>query len=55
MDRMRVTLEQFGDAMERCGALIELAKQFHVGHFYDHGKPHANDRIVSVAGPRSRR
>ena len=25
----------------------KLAKQFPVGHFYDHGKPHPNDRIVS--------
>jgi beta-lactamase superfamily II metal-dependent hydrolase len=32
---------------DHVGALIELAKQFSVGHFYDHGKPHANDRIVS--------
>ena len=32
---------------DHVGALIELAKQFPVGHFYDHGKPHANDRIVS--------
>jgi len=32
---------------DHVGALIELAKQFPVAHFYDHGKPHANDRIVS--------
>ena len=32
---------------DHVGALIELVKQFPVGHFYDHGKPHANDRIVS--------
>src|SRR5687767_11836008 len=32
---------------DHVGALIELAKQFPVGHFYDHGKPHPNDRIVS--------
>ena len=33
---------------DHVGALLELAKQFPVGHFYDHGKPHANDRIVSA-------
>jgi competence protein ComEC len=32
---------------DHVGALLELAKQFPVGHFYDHGKPHPNDRIVS--------
>ncbi len=32
---------------DHVGALIELAKQFPVGHFYDHGKPHPNDRIAS--------
>ena len=32
---------------DHVGALFELAKQFPVGHFYDHGKPHPNDRIVS--------
>ncbi len=32
---------------DHIGALVELAKQFPVGHFYDHGKPHPNDRIVS--------
>jgi competence protein ComEC len=32
---------------DHVGALVELAKQFPVGHFYDHGKPHPNDRIVS--------
>jgi len=33
---------------DHVGALVELAKQFPVGHFYDHGKPHPNDRIVSA-------
>ncbi len=32
---------------DHVGALIELATQFPVAHFYDHGKPHPNDRIVS--------
>jgi len=32
---------------DHVGALLELAKQFPVGHFYDHGTPHASDRIVS--------
>ena len=32
---------------DHVGALLELAKQFPVGHFYDHGTPHPNDRIVS--------
>jgi competence protein ComEC len=32
---------------DHVGALVELAKQFPVGHFYDHGKSHPNDRIVS--------
>jgi beta-lactamase superfamily II metal-dependent hydrolase len=32
---------------DHVGALLEVAKQFPVGHFYDHGKPHPNDRIVS--------
>src|SRR5687768_18288336 len=26
---------------DHVGALLELAKQFPVGHFYDHGAPHA--------------
>jgi competence protein ComEC len=30
------------------GALLELAKQFPVGHFYDHGAPHPQDRIISA-------
>src|SRR5678815_2871991 len=33
---------------DQIGALVELAKQFPVGHFYDHGKPHPSDRIVSA-------
>jgi beta-lactamase superfamily II metal-dependent hydrolase len=33
---------------DHVGALFELAKQFPVGRFYDHGKPHPNDRIVSA-------
>ena len=33
---------------DHVGALLELARQFPVGHFYDHGKPHQNDRIVSA-------
>jgi len=33
---------------DHVGALLELAKQFPVGHFYDHGTPHAGDRIVSA-------
>ena len=33
---------------DHVGALLALARQFPVGHFYDHGKPHPNDRIVSA-------
>jgi competence protein ComEC len=33
---------------DHVGALLDIAKQFPVGHFYDHGKPHPNDRIVSA-------
>ena len=33
---------------DHVGALLEVAKQFPVGHFYDHGKPHPNDRIISA-------
>lgn len=33
---------------DHVGALLELAKQFPVGHFYDHGAPHPRDRIVSA-------
>lgn len=34
---------------DHVGALLALARQFPVMHFYDHGKPNANDRIVSAA------
>ena len=33
---------------DHVGALLEIVKQFPVGRFYDHGKPHPNDRIVSA-------
>lgn len=33
---------------DHVGALLELSKQFPVTHFYDHGKPHPGDRIVSA-------
>ncbi len=33
---------------DHVGALLALAKQFPIMHFYDHGKPHPNDRIVSA-------
>ena len=33
---------------DHVGALLALAKQFPMMHFYDHGKPHPNDRIVSA-------
>ena len=33
---------------DHVGALLELAKQFPVTHFYDHGTPHPGDRIVSA-------
>ena len=33
---------------DHVGALLEVAKQFPVGHFYDHGAPHPKDRIVSA-------
>src|SRR5690349_4773097 len=33
---------------DHVGALLDVAKQFPVGHFYDHGKPHPGDRIVSA-------
>lgn len=32
---------------DHVGALLELAKQVSVARFYDHGRPHPNDRIVS--------
>jgi competence protein ComEC len=34
---------------DHVGALLALAKQIPVSRFYDHGAPHANDRIVSAA------
>jgi beta-lactamase superfamily II metal-dependent hydrolase len=34
---------------DHVGALLALAKQFPIVHFYDHGKPHASDRIVAAA------
>jgi beta-lactamase superfamily II metal-dependent hydrolase len=34
---------------DHVGALLALSRQFPIMHFYDHGKPHANDRIVSAA------
>jgi len=34
---------------DHIGALLALEKQFPMMHFYDHGKPHPNDRIVSAA------
>ena len=33
---------------DHVGGLIELAKQFPIAHFYDHGAPHPKDRIVSA-------
>ena len=33
---------------DHVGSLLELAKQFPMMRFYDHGKPNANDRIVSA-------
>jgi beta-lactamase superfamily II metal-dependent hydrolase len=34
---------------DHIGSLLALAKQFPIMHFYDHGKPHPNDKIVSAA------
>jgi competence protein ComEC len=34
---------------DHVGALLALAKQFPMMHFYDHGKPHPNDRVVAPA------
>jgi beta-lactamase superfamily II metal-dependent hydrolase len=34
---------------DHIGALVALSKQFPIMHFYDHGKPHPNDRIVAPA------
>ena len=33
---------------DHVGALLALAKQFPIAHFYDHGTPNPNDRIVSA-------
>jgi len=34
---------------DHVGSLLALSKQVPIMHFYDHGKPHPNDRIVSAA------
>ena len=34
---------------DHVGSLLALAKQVPIMHFYDHGKPHPNDRVVSPA------
>jgi beta-lactamase superfamily II metal-dependent hydrolase len=34
---------------DHVGSLLALAKQIPIMHFYDHGKPHPNDRVVSAA------
>jgi beta-lactamase superfamily II metal-dependent hydrolase len=34
---------------DHVGSLLALAKQFPIVHFYDHGTPHPNDRIVAAA------
>ena len=34
---------------DHVGSLFALAKQVPIMHFYDHGKPHPNDRIVTAA------
>jgi hypothetical protein len=34
---------------DHVGGLLALAGQIPIKHFYDHGKPHAGDRIVSAA------
>ena len=34
---------------DHIGALLALAKQVPIGHFYDHGAPNPTDRIVSAA------
>jgi competence protein ComEC len=34
---------------DHVGAMLELAKQFPIQHFYDHGTPNPKDRIVSAA------
>jgi beta-lactamase superfamily II metal-dependent hydrolase len=34
---------------DHVGSLLALAKQVPIMHFYDHGKPHPTDRVVSAA------
>ena len=34
---------------DHVGALVALAAQVPIGHFYDHGAPHPTDRVVSKA------
>jgi len=34
---------------DHVGSLLALAKQVPIMHFYDHGKPHPNDRVYSAA------
>jgi len=34
---------------DHVGALLALAKQVPILHYYDHGKPHPNDRVASAA------
>lgn len=34
--------------VDHVGALLDLAKQFPIGHFYDHGAPNPKDRIISA-------
>jgi len=34
---------------DHVGSLLALAKQVPIVHYYDHGKPHASDRIVAAA------
>jgi beta-lactamase superfamily II metal-dependent hydrolase len=34
---------------DHIGSLLALAKQVPIAHFYDHGAPHPNDKIVSAA------
>jgi len=34
---------------DHIGALLALARQVPIARFYDHGKPHPNDRIVAAA------
>lgn len=33
---------------DHIGALLALAERVPMGHFYDHGEPHPNDRIISA-------